>query len=216
MATRVRSRFWSRLFIVAALVIVPWAAIVARAERSPRFAPPAAWVEPHTGLSIPPLPTNGQASYGRRYLLVESQVHVPSATAYHHNVYQILNAEGLADSAQVRLSFDPDYETLVIHHVRLHRGAEVIDKLAPERIQTIQQERDLDRLLYNGELTSLLTSSTSPSPGSATIPSSAPITSTPSASVGACRWRGSSSASSPAPRPRCAIGSSAPPPPRRW
>lgn len=156
MATRVVSRPWL-LFIAAILVAFPtWPLPVSGAERAALIAPPADWVEQRTGIATPALPDDGRASYGRRYLLIEAQVHVPTSATYHHNAYQILNAEGLDDSAQVRLSFDPDYETLTIHHVRIRRGSEIIEKLAPERIQTIQQERDLDRLLYNGELTSLL------------------------------------------------------------
>lgn len=118
-------------------------------NRVPQVGAPPAWIEPVA------LPTVGQlpeSSVGRHYLVIESQTHVAARTQYRRNAYRIVSEAGLRHGAQVNLSFDPTYETLTFHHLRVIRDGVVINKLAPDRIQVLQQERDLQRLMYNGQL----------------------------------------------------------------
>jgi hypothetical protein len=126
----------------------------ARAESKVRYAPPAAWVVVDPLKTLAPTPAS-EVSYGYDYLLLDTQVAVRDQAAYSHNVYRVTAEGALQSASRVSFDFDPAYEELTIHHLRVIRDGQVEDRLktTPEKI--IQQERDLDRHLLNGELTAL-------------------------------------------------------------
>ena len=68
----------------------------------------------------------------------------------------MLSAAGLANAAQIQLGFEPSYEELVIHYIRIQRGEQIIDALRPREIKVIQQEDELDQQLYNGRLSAVI------------------------------------------------------------
>jgi transglutaminase-like putative cysteine protease len=120
------------------------------------IASPPAWV--HIAAVAPPeLPANDAAS-GSEYLLLEKQVRVTDAATerYFRRVRRILSAAGLKDATQLQLEFEPSYQKLIIHHVRIHRAGQVIDALRPREIKLIQQESELDEQLYNGTLSAVV------------------------------------------------------------
>jgi len=75
---------------------------------------------------------------------------------YRRVVKEVLTAAGVQDDGQLNLDFDPSYEQLVIHDVVIRRGTNVLDRLQPDKIKVIQQERDLDMYVYNGEVSAVL------------------------------------------------------------
>lgn len=138
-----------------ALVFLALAGGAAQAAdpRAPQPGPVPDWVET---AALPTAGTLPESSVGRHYLLIDSQTHVAQRAKYRRNAYRIVSEAGLQYGAQINLSYDPSYEKIVLHHVRLIRDGQTIDKLEPERIQVFQQERDLQRLLYNGQLSAHL------------------------------------------------------------
>src|SRR5439155_17166765 len=54
------------------------------------------------------------------------------------------------------LDFDPSFQRLFIHHIKIQRGSDSIDKLIPATIKMIQQERDLERHIYNGAVSAVI------------------------------------------------------------
>ncbi|MEO1171454.1 MAG: DUF3857 domain-containing protein, partial [Myxococcota bacterium] len=48
---------------------------------------------------------------------------------------------------------DPEYEHVVLHRVDLIRDGRVVDALANATVRVVQQEEELERQIYNGELT---------------------------------------------------------------
>jgi transglutaminase-like putative cysteine protease len=70
---------------------------------------------------------------------------------FSHSVRQILTSAGVQNGSQISIDFDPSYETLTLHWVRIWRGTNSLDRFNPEKIKVIQRERDLDRYLINGE-----------------------------------------------------------------
>jgi hypothetical protein len=46
--------------------------------------------------------------------------------------------------------FEPSYQQLSIHFVRVLRGSAVINSLDPSEVKMIQEEDELDQQLYNG------------------------------------------------------------------
>lgn len=142
-----------RIVLLVARFILMLPAALCAADKEVRIAPPPAWVE------AVPVPTDVKApssSVGEHYLLIESQADVASGATYRHHAYRILDSAGLRHGSQVSVSFDPAYETLALHHVRLIRNGEILDRLDRNKLQVIQRETDLEYLLYSGSLTALL------------------------------------------------------------
>lgn len=125
----------------------------AAAETDVAIAPPGAWVKPRT---FTPRAAMKATPAGEDFLLIDQQVNVAAAATYHRHVYQIVSDAGRAGGAQVYIHFDPSYQQVTLHHLRLTRGDATTDRLDPAKIQVIQQERDLDRQLYNGERSALV------------------------------------------------------------
>ncbi len=137
-------------FTLGALVIIATLRAATTPSSSAGFvtAPPAAWVE---SAELPPAGPPRDNPSGQDFLLLDRQTRVSTEESYFRRAYQIVSEAGRQHGAQVTISFDPSYQSLTLHHLRLVRDGEVLDRLDPSKIQILQQERDLDRQLYNGE-----------------------------------------------------------------
>lgn len=98
------------------------------------------------------------ASGGVEYLLLDHQENIALAEpeVYTHTAQRVVSPAGVQSESQVTLSFDPAYERLTVHTIRLRRGAEVLERLAAERFQVLQQETQLEQQLLDGRCTLLL------------------------------------------------------------
>ena len=117
------------------------------------IAPPPSWVIPVEPATASALKTNPS---GQDFLLLDRQMHVGVAETYVRRVFQIVSDEGRRNGGQVQVGFDPSFQSLTLHHLRIVRGDQSFDRLDPNGIELLQQERDLDRQLYNGERSALV------------------------------------------------------------
>lgn len=85
--------------------------------------PPPAWVERLAVDTQQETPSN-QVSAGVYYLLAEHQVRVgaSSVEAYHHVARKIINDAGLGNGAELNIQFDPAFQGMRIHFLRILRG----------------------------------------------------------------------------------------------
>ncbi len=118
--------------------------------------PPQPWV-----LSVstdPPDPNRTVPSSGSSFVLDDHQTRVSgtSVDRYTHHVIRIDTTAGLNDLSQLRFSFEPTYQKLTIHFIRIQRGDITINALKPSEVKIIQQEEELDQQLYNGTLSALI------------------------------------------------------------
>ncbi|HEX6737564.1 MAG TPA: DUF3857 domain-containing protein, partial [Vicinamibacteria bacterium] len=119
-------------------------------------APAAAWVEEL------PLPTDAvvpsrEVTYGRYYLIDDFQAQVATTTArYHRRAWQVLSTAGVQEASEIRMDFDPSYERLIIHDVRLWRGGRNVRAFKPADVELLHQEDELSERIYNGSLTALV------------------------------------------------------------
>lgn len=93
---------------------------------------------------------------GLYYLLVDEQIKVSDSkkrSFYVHYADLIINQQGLEESSQIGIEFDPSYESLSFHSIKIVRDGTVIDKLPNANINLIQRETDLEQLIYDGRLT---------------------------------------------------------------
>lgn len=114
------------------------------------FAPPGSWVKPHffnqqTSTSLL------DSSADQHWLLLERQVNAVQNETFTHSVRQILTTAGVQNNATLTIEFNPSCQSLTWHWARLWRGKEHLDRLDTNNIKIVQQERDLDQSLLEGE-----------------------------------------------------------------
>lgn len=103
-------------------------------------------------------PPEQHADHSTYYHLADAQTRLTEhgLTSFNRYAFSVLNREGLESSSQISVSFDPSYQNLVLHHVRIIRDGQIIDALDPGRVQILQREEELEYLIYDGELTANL------------------------------------------------------------
>lgn len=114
---------------------------------------PAKWVMP---LDETKLAAGPDKTFGIEYLLVDRQVNAAEQASFSHITYRITADAGLQRGSQITIDYDPAYESIDWHFINLIRDGKVLDRFNAQSIKVIQQERDLDRHMYNGQLTALL------------------------------------------------------------
>jgi|GEM_PF-1186977 len=130
-----------------------WAANVSDASRVV-VGPVPEWVRPQ------PTPEYGAnlpegASRGLYYFLLDQQTQVEKQESYSRVAYKVTSAAGLQGGSQISFSFDPGYQSLDLHTLAVVRDGQTQNRLILEKMQLLQQERDLERHQYNGQLTAL-------------------------------------------------------------
>lgn len=89
-------------------------------------------------------------------LLLHTEINGATQERFIHIAEKFLSTSGVEANSRLSFSFDPAYQKLILHKIVIHRGRDVMDQLDPSKIRVIQQERDLDRLIYNGAKTAVL------------------------------------------------------------
>lgn len=138
----------------------------------PRLTPAPEWVLPHdldvldlTAARDPKLaPADGVS-----YLLVDLQHHVGVGEQFIHRASRMLTQQGVVDSDTLSIPFDPSYQTLLLHYVRLYRGqshrdstsqltpdSTVINQLTESAIRLTHPETTLGSDIYPGQLCATL------------------------------------------------------------
>ncbi|MEO6994178.1 MAG: DUF3857 domain-containing protein [Lacunisphaera sp.] len=140
------------LLLIAAPAVSGEEVVATKANLTPATGPAPSWVLPTEWTA----PTQAREnSSGEDFLLLDEQHRLASNEDYQHRVFQIVTDGGRQGSSQVYFHFDPSYQKLIIHQLKLIRGKEVFDRLDMKKLQVIQQERDLDSQLYNGQRSAL-------------------------------------------------------------
>ncbi len=88
-----------------------------------------------------------------QFLLMDSQSHWEEKTRYFHYAIKALNQSGVSSLAQVDIDFDPTYEQVIVHNIRVYRDGKSYDRLKSARYNLLQRESELELDLYHGELT---------------------------------------------------------------
>ena len=65
-------------------------------------------------------------------------------TGYYHRVAQANNSSGIAQLGQLQLEFNPAFQTMTLHTLKILRQDKVIDKLAGVRIRFLERELGLE------------------------------------------------------------------------
>jgi len=132
------------------IAVSGWSPALFAGELQP--GPVPSWVqEPKYSL----VGDSGTAPSGIEYLFYDEQIRLASREDFRHYAYKIVSQEGFSDGAQIEFSFDPDYQSLILHSLKVWRDGKPVDHGDIGKFQIIQQEKELDRQIYNGKRTAL-------------------------------------------------------------
>jgi lipoprotein NlpI len=118
------------------------------ADRFNRNAAIPSWVEPVAGLPAT------QSKSPVVSLLADTQILVAQqATYFVHRAWLANASPSLQDLGNLTISFNPEYQRLQLHILRITRGGQVLDKRASADIRFLQRETGLDMGAYSGDTT---------------------------------------------------------------
>ncbi len=125
-------------------------AIALAAQTPYQIGPPPSWVK----VRQPNLIAPSQATEGWEYVLSDRQELVEPAVIerYWHFAYRVLDEGAVKQNSQLEITFDSTYQRLILHSVRVRRGARVVDQLKASRIRVAQRETELDYQIFDGTL----------------------------------------------------------------
>jgi hypothetical protein len=119
------------------------------------YGPPESWVKPqfYNRNASATLAGAGADEY---VLLQEQQFNALENESFYHTDRQILTVGGVQDGSTVKINFNPSYQSLTFHWVRIWRGGQFLDRLDTNKVEIVQQEKDVDQYLLNGEKSFIL------------------------------------------------------------
>jgi transglutaminase-like putative cysteine protease len=146
--------------LVAAASILPAPAATAGVPDHPavRVAPAPAWVEATDFDPAERIDSASAASSSVAYPLADFQILVDGdrSAEYSSIATQVLTHAGLGTAAEHEIAFDPEFQTLELHRVRLFRDGAWSDRLDSAQVTIAQRESDFSRRIYDGSLSVLV------------------------------------------------------------
>lgn len=107
---------------------------------SVNFGLPDSWVKPQffSQLSDANPATPGASDY---LLLEEQQINALQNKTFYHTDRQILTIEGVQNDSTLTIDFNPNYQTVTLHWVRIWRGGQHLDRLDTNKVEIVQNEK---------------------------------------------------------------------------
>ncbi len=124
-------------------------------EVKPLIGPPSAWVKPQFS-DRQAVVMRPQDRLDQHWLLYEREINAATNETFFHFARQFLSLNGVQNGSTLKIAFDPSYQTLTIHWIRLWRGTNHLDRLAADKIRMMRQESELDQALLTGEQTAVV------------------------------------------------------------
>ena len=87
---------------------------------------------------------------------LEKQVYLAKQSEYIRRSKKIISQAGVQNGSEISISFDPSYEQLTFHSIRIIRNGETLDRLQLSKIKILHQEKELSSFIYNGLLDAIL------------------------------------------------------------
>ncbi len=94
-------------------------------------------------------------SGGYHILLRDIQFDLESQTNYYHNGYVVFTDEGLQAVSEIQVAYDPNYEKVTFHSIQVWRNGKLMDKLGTVKFKQSQVEKELDKHIYNEQLSAI-------------------------------------------------------------
>lgn len=113
---------------------------------------PPAWIQEVT-VPLKPLAKSDKENGESVYLLSDEQINFVNDEYYFHYIYQLISYNGVQNSSEFWITYDPSYQEVVFHKVLIHRNGITYDRLAGTDFKSYQDEPNIDAKLYNAQKT---------------------------------------------------------------
>jgi transglutaminase-like putative cysteine protease len=135
--------------LILGLAAVASLAAPANAAPTVRKGPIPGWVEQMRSPRDAVPPASAVAVY---YTILDRQVRHRHGELEQFSRYadMALSTDGVQQVSRVSVQFEPSYQTLTIHHLRVIRGDQVRDVLDPEAFRVVSVESDSRARMYRG------------------------------------------------------------------
>ena len=110
------------------------------------IAPVPVWVKP---VATPNESGTDQDSAGTFYMLVDRQENVDRNAFYYHDLRKISSENGVQSGAFLSATFNPAFQKLTLHAIRVIRNKIPLDRLDRSQIKLTPSEEDPQRLAYH-------------------------------------------------------------------
>ena len=139
-----------RLFILIVLVAGCLVPVVARAAEY-QVGPRGVWVL-YEELPVPDQPALELVDHGTVYLLFDRQIDARGQTRrqYTRVARTFVDQIGLLEAAEVEIAFDPAFQSVVVHGVRLVRNGRTLDRLDRSRVHVVESDGVAATGIYDG------------------------------------------------------------------
>lgn len=87
---------------------------------------------------------------GYYYMLLDEQYNTIQKHNYFHYATKIISETGLDYASQIEINYDPSYQKVEIHHIKIHRGNQTINKAIPSEIKVLTEEKNRGQGILNG------------------------------------------------------------------
>lgn len=119
-----------------------------------KISPLPKWIKPHIYNEPKEIPYN-KISTGTYYLASDMQINVSGKNkeVYRYNAIKVINQTGIEDVSQILIDYDPAYQTVLLHNIKIHRQNKLMTQLNPEQIKIFNREENLERQVLDGRKT---------------------------------------------------------------
>lgn len=87
-----------------------------------------------------------------QFLLIDLQDNFPEQTEFFHAAAKVISQTGVEAIGQFEIDFDPSFQTLTVHEIKVLRNGLWIDKMN-SRSELLHREEGLENRLFDGDLT---------------------------------------------------------------
>ena len=117
-----------------------------------KISPAADWV---VDVTSPPLDEDLSEGRDIVYSLVDRQhrYDLNRDRLYNRFVIDLLSSPGVEERGTVSIDFDPAFETLTLHHIRIIRDDQSFDAIDLSEAMIFRAETDRQYMIFNGQLT---------------------------------------------------------------
>jgi transglutaminase-like putative cysteine protease len=84
------------------------------------------------------------------YLLIDYQQLMEPMSSFSHVTRRLTSDQGLQIGSDIRAEFDPTYQTLTLHWLKIKRDGVWQDRLPSEKFQVLRREENLDSQMLDG------------------------------------------------------------------
>ncbi len=111
------------------------------------IGPIPSWIKK---IPVQPAPLGQAQDHEDLFLLIDNQIDSDEKAEYYHAAKYLPSQASIQDHSYIEIEFDPSYESIILHDLRVLRGGESLDRISTARMEIIQPEKGMGEFLYSG------------------------------------------------------------------